>query len=65
MKSLLQHTVRAAVAGEIGEQQLANVVYGGELIGVCLLLDELFASLARVAQQRVCKFDGQQLANTA
>ena len=51
LESLVQHTVQAAGAGEIGARQLANVGYGAACSGRGKLLGTLFAALARTAQR--------------
>ena len=67
LEPLVQHTVRAAVAGEIGAWGLANVAYGAACSCRGEWLGALFASLARAAGQRMSEteFNAQGLANTA
>ena len=74
LELLVQHTVRAAMKGELGARQLANVAYGVARSGIGKSLAfatvghpdaELFTVLARAAEQRIRDFSPQNLANTA
>ena len=57
LESLVQHTVRAAVAGELDAHGLANVVYGAACIDMGKSLGALFAALAKEAEPRLGEFN--------
>ena len=72
LEPLVQHTVLAAMNGQHGARELANVAYGAahmwKSVGVATLGqqdEQLFRALARVADGRLGKFNEQHLANTA
>jgi len=63
IKNLVQHTRRAAAAGEFGARELANIAWAfarSDQRG-----EALFAALARAATWRLDEFNAQDLANTA
>ena len=64
---MVQHTVDAAVAREIGARELANVAYGAALAFAMVGQPDapLFTALTREAERRVRDFNPQNLANTA
>ena len=49
LNPLLEHTVQAATAGDIGERALANIAYGLAQSGRGQQLSALFVALARLA----------------
>ena len=61
----MQHTEQAARKGEIGVQQIANILHGVACSGRGKCMGVLFRALARAAEQRVGDFKAQNLANTA
>ena len=64
----MQHTVLAAMQGQTGAREVANVAYGAASVGVATVGqqdEQLFKMLARIAQRRLDKFSAQNLANTA
>ena len=72
LKPLVQHTVQAARAGELGGRELANVAYGAACSGrdswpsvIFAPPASLFAELATAAQLRMGGFNPQNLANAA
>ena len=68
LEPLVQHTVLAAMKGQPGARELANVAYGAASVGVATVgqQDEhLFKALARMAERRLDEFNAQDLANTA
>ena len=65
LQLLIQHTLNAALAGEIGPRALANVAYGAARACKGELRGGLFSALARAAERRVADFKAQGLANTA
>ena len=64
---LMQHTIRAARAEEMGAQHFANIAFGATQChgdsGKRMRI--LFCALARVAERRLVEFTAQGLANTA
>ena len=65
---LVQLTMQAAEAGEIGAQQLANIAYGAACIknsGRGKWIGGLFQALESMVGQHMVDFNGQNLANTA
>ena len=72
LQPLVQHTVLAAMKGQPGPCELANVAYGAagfwKSVGVPAVgqQDEwLFKALARLAERRLDKFNAQALFNMA
>ena len=67
LNPLVQDTVDAAVAREIGSRELANVAYGAALVFAMVGQPDapLFTALAREAERHLRDFKPQNLANTA
>ena len=65
LKPMVQHSVRAVIAGELNAQEMANMAYGAARSVWNKWLSMLFAALARAAEQRMAGFTTQALANTA
>ena len=72
LEPLVQHTVSAAMKGQVGARELANVAYGASGIwksvgvGTWSQQDEqLFKAVARMAERRLDEFSAQALVNTA
>ena len=59
------HTVRKAVAGEIGARVLANVAYGAARSGRGESAGVLLTALGRAAERLVSEFNDQELAISA
>ena len=65
LEPLVQHTMRAAEAAEIGARELANVAYAMACSGWGESLVMLFTILAQAAGRQMSESKPQELANTA
>ena len=60
-----EHTVRAAMEGEVGVRELGNVAHGAASTGRSKSLGKLLRAVAMAAEWHAHGFGGQNFANTA
>eukprot|EP00746_Dinoflagellata_sp_MGD_P081956 gnl/MRDRNA2_/MRDRNA2_325573_c0_seq1.p1 gnl/MRDRNA2_/MRDRNA2_325573_c0~~gnl/MRDRNA2_/MRDRNA2_325573_c0_seq1.p1 ORF type:complete len:115 (-),score=10.24 gnl/MRDRNA2_/MRDRNA2_325573_c0_seq1:65-409(-) len=64
-EKLIQHTVRAAAAGDLSARVISNVAYGAAQIRGGKSMNRLFQALAGAAEASVSDFNAQDISNTA